>query len=500
MPNIKNIRIENFKFHKTFEINFKNKHTLILGENGSGKSSIYFAIFNLFYKLLRKNDYTINKIYKYRESLEQELLNIEIIFDNEQNICLNDNNIINSLGSSFFNKDYVYFINKDILNSINEEKDFFVAINKIFHKNFTNLEQLNSIYELLLFESIDSKNFKEKNEIRFNADENLKDALHKIEIIAERILRENFLEDFKIKFDLTTSFIDTSNNYSFKLPEIILKIDELDNIDKNFNEAKVKLASITILFALIEMNTTKYDDKCFKLIVLDDFLTSLDMANRTFIVDYILEKFSEYQLIILTHNLHFNNLIENYIQNLNKTNLWNFQNIYKVSSNGHEKSEIYYNSKNSFDEIGVNLECIKTYSEYKRVGNDLRKEFEKVLHELDKQLILGKVEKTTRIIEKILLSNETYIFIQNDTLLEDIFNANTIEKVKNILEARKYNISNLKSIISRLNFLKKQLFNPSSHIDPNSDIFHKEYKKSYQLLKELRDKLNEIKSLNNQGA
>ena len=60
-------------------------------------------------------------------------------------------------------------VDADNSEEINEEKDFFVAINKIFHKNFTNLEQLNSIYELLLSESINSNNFKATNSAIENA-------------------------------------------------------------------------------------------------------------------------------------------------------------------------------------------------------------------------------------------------------------------------------------------------------------------------------------------
>jgi len=52
-----------------------------------------------------------------------------------------------------------------------------------------------------------------------------------------------------------------------------------------------------------------------KLLVLDDFLTSLDMANRKIIAKYILDNFEDYQIIILTHNLQFNNLIKRLLDN-----------------------------------------------------------------------------------------------------------------------------------------------------------------------------------------
>ena len=82
--------------------------------------------------------------------------------------------------------------------------------------------------------------------------------------------------------------------------------NDKDDFKNHFNEAKLKLISIAIYFALAKKYET---DSELKLLVLDDFLTSLDMANRKLIMQYILENFEEYQKIILTHNLQFSNLI-----------------------------------------------------------------------------------------------------------------------------------------------------------------------------------------------
>ena len=46
---IKNIEIENFKFFKdVFSINVDNKNILLYGENGAGKSSIYWSVYTHF--------------------------------------------------------------------------------------------------------------------------------------------------------------------------------------------------------------------------------------------------------------------------------------------------------------------------------------------------------------------------------------------------------------------------------------------------------------------
>ena len=52
---INNIRIKNFKFFKDeFVLNVNGKHLLLYGENGSGKSSIYWSFYTHYqscYKL-----------------------------------------------------------------------------------------------------------------------------------------------------------------------------------------------------------------------------------------------------------------------------------------------------------------------------------------------------------------------------------------------------------------------------------------------------------------
>lgn len=494
---IKNIEIENFKIHKKLEIKLENKNTLILGENGSGKSSLYFALLSLFYKFLRKSEHEINNIYKYRNSSASDNISLKIQFDNNKYLNL-ENNIISTDSSSFLNKNFVYFVNRDILNIISEEKDFFIAITNLLCKNFSNLEELDIIYKELASTVITPSNLKEKIDKRVDADEKLKKILEEIEEYANKILKNDFLEEFKIKFNFLNSNINTDDNFKFDFPKIVLNIDGLEDIQKNFNEAKIRLASISILFSLIELNAIN-DNNYFKLMLFDDFLTSLDMSNRTFIIEYVFNKFNQYQLIILTHNLQFNNLIETYVNKFGRRNEWNFQHMYKILFSGIERSEVYNKPEIELADIKNNMNKITSYKQYKEIGNQLRKEFEKILHEFDKKLMIGNVEKTTNIIRS-LCSEEKFFYLDYNKLITDISNAETIERVKKILNESKYDNSYVKSIIKELSYFKKLLLNSTAHYDPNSDIFHKEYKKSYELLEKLTEELDNIKSLNNQGA
>ena len=71
---IKEIQIQNFKVFKEAElINFEGKNALIFGNNGSGKSSLYWAL----YTFLQSSIKTKPQVQKYFEKGNKEsLLNI----------------------------------------------------------------------------------------------------------------------------------------------------------------------------------------------------------------------------------------------------------------------------------------------------------------------------------------------------------------------------------------------------------------------------------------
>lgn len=54
MYRIKEITLENFKFfYGKRKLDFERKHILLYGENGSGKSSIYWALYTFFQSVFK---------------------------------------------------------------------------------------------------------------------------------------------------------------------------------------------------------------------------------------------------------------------------------------------------------------------------------------------------------------------------------------------------------------------------------------------------------------
>lgn len=61
---IKHITIENFKyFHESFPLDVDSKNLLVYGENGSGKSSIYWALYTVFQSRLKPDEASVEKYF-----------------------------------------------------------------------------------------------------------------------------------------------------------------------------------------------------------------------------------------------------------------------------------------------------------------------------------------------------------------------------------------------------------------------------------------------------
>lgn len=69
---IKNVKLNNFKFHKNLEFDIAKENCLIYGENGAGKSSIYWGL----YSILKKDIINIEEYQNY-DSIDTP--NVEIM-------------------------------------------------------------------------------------------------------------------------------------------------------------------------------------------------------------------------------------------------------------------------------------------------------------------------------------------------------------------------------------------------------------------------------------
>lgn len=71
-----------------------------------------------------------------------------------------------------------------------------------------------------------------------------------------------------------------------------------------FNESKIRLVKL-LCFLAYAVNAADGSAGKSPLLVLDDFVTSIDTSNRICLVKFILDNFKKFQIILMTHNVSF---------------------------------------------------------------------------------------------------------------------------------------------------------------------------------------------------
>jgi len=239
------------------------------------------------------------------------------------------------------------------------------------------------------------------------------------------------------------------------------------------------------------------------------------MANRKLIVQYILENFGDYQKIILTHNIQFYNLIIKLLKLRKKDNDkeeltdWDIKNIFIQKNNNEDFSNIIDKEEDYLKKAKTELDNY----ELAVSGNFLRKEFERILNEFEHLLEIGRVEDLDKVIKA--LKNLDYLFPEPNKNLTNIirkFNniinnpsdsitdndkyiqlKEEIETLPSKLSFRNDKLVFLKQVILKTEFYKDILMNASSHDDTERELYSKEFQKSIELLKKLKNILKNLK-------
>jgi len=481
MNKIDKLEIRNFKFFdKVKPLKFGSRNILLYGENGSGKSTIYWALYTLLQSSRKEDD----KIKKYfTNTTDSSLVNIysnddeskiELFLEgltdrfviSKNDITIKDTSIIEKSlqASDFINYKYLFrffnFLHKD-------EIDLFT----LFEYEVLHLLQLSEQWQ----EIIQLK--KNKPRVRKNKTEykDLKDKLkHFNQQLNTKVLNLNeptkrYLKKFNYhNMKITLSFIDGKyENQTFDRPQINIKLKVIkhDGNDEPilrpqsyFNEAKLTAIALSVRLAITEI---KLKNSPLKLLVLDDLLVSLDMSNRDKVLDILLddEVLKDYQKIILTHDRAFFEMAKHKFDSVQKTK-WKYFEMYVDDSGDFEKPFINYESLNYLEKA----EGYFNKHDYPVSGNYLRKASEELI---------------------------------KDKLL-DTFKANEKDGLDRIIQkyeemSREFKIPPSKNI-QYLKQISKRIFNPSSHDDIVSPLYKKEISDAIKLIKKLKE-LPQIKIL-----
>jgi len=424
MNKIKQIKLKHFKFfYGEVTIDLDRHNTLIFGENGSGKSSLYWALYTFLQSIFKADATKVQKYFNPRH--EENLRNrfapdedesyIKLVFEDDQQ-SITEKTISNSV------------VNTKTGNLIKQATQGSELVNyKLLSKvhDFKNPSQID-LFPLMDKDTLMFINFREVL-VRHDGDsatanaqdwwEYIKPGMHPrgkmheqpyktfaaavakfnselkfyfesiVESVNEYLVK--FKQPFTVSFDFKDCTYDafvagstTKRNHKTIAPKVYVhaKFNHTQLAEEKrqvtrphtfLNEAKLTAIALSIRFAMLDQKLSGVAAADTpKFLILDDLLISLDMSNRERVLDIILSEFSEYQLIILTHDRNFFELLRHRINRFGQKN-WRYIEMYECEKDGIPQPLIKFS-----DTYLDKAEKYFLLKEYEIAGNFLRKEAE----------------------------------------------------------------------------------------------------------------------------
>lgn len=473
------IELSNFKvFNNKFTLNTTGKNMLVYGENGAGKSSIYEAIeMFFFHDILEHRNVKIGSPDKRREVERFRAkyayrgtgtvdANIDIRIDGKDYKAEEEDSETNPRHRQCAMLCY------DMLGIAND------------HINFLDLvKRLHFSYDI---DSIDYFDL---------------DYVTKCINGVNAILEERFKDPIRIGIE---------DDKEMTLYMQLGNLRSVYALHDTFNEARINLVVLLLYLQVIHKEYKPKERN--RLLVLDDIVTSLDTCNRTFLVDYILDEFAGFQLILFTHNVGFNNLFERLLVERGLTDWWKLVNMYIWD----DKPNIYEYA--DYTDIPAFVESIDNGTiKHTDLAQELRKRFEAVVIELGKALQVGVSEKPNYYIKRLAhQKSPIYLKIQTnkkgtcqscltaDDLAHDIVRIldssnnekEKVDAIRNKIEAYTSNplLQKVADLIRQFNFHEKLYIHRLSHGSSSlSNLSKKEFDAAVTLLAELKKNVDILK-------
>jgi energy-coupling factor transporter ATP-binding protein EcfA2 len=366
MSRIKSIHINNFKFfdeQPAINLGKTGKHLLLFGENGSGKSSVYWALYTLFECAVKDDKAEIEKYFKHADVHNESLINIHAtkipkkgktpehynsfikVETTDAKPTVYEVSLLNSAISG--NADAVEinqasdFLNYKVLFKF---QDFWngqpIDLAKIFEgyvlpyvrfKKFSlwrngKLQPRTSAIEM--WEEIkvgpgetknvkgdtiqvykNSKENKQFEKFAKHFDDEFKGLIEFINVNAPDMLKKlGYDMDFELKYHEHThkkrdsKFESVIFKIDLKITSYLGKVVNIYRPQSFLNEAKITAIAIAIRLTILRKRVNEEAANVLKFIVLDDVMISLDMNNRDKLVDFLLNaenKFKEDYQLII---------------------------------------------------------------------------------------------------------------------------------------------------------------------------------------------------------
>jgi energy-coupling factor transporter ATP-binding protein EcfA2 len=394
----KEIEIKDYKaFYGKHQIIPDGKNLFVYGENGSGKSSFYYALKDFFQSSTETLNYNeTENIFLTQEQKGKGY--IEITFNPDK-----DGNII----------DKPYIVKKNSKNTYSEGdtsiRDAVKLKSFLTYKHLLDIHHIKKdneidLFDLLVngvlkhFKSVAVTGNKELGELWADVDSsivNFNNAFKKLFQVGsiENILTyaQPILDKFghNIKLQLHYTQVRAKADYKdLERNHVRIKIEYLGKrIDKPhffLNEARLSAIAISIYFGMIKRHI---QGNPLKVLFLDDIFIGLDISNRLPLLKILDSDFSAYQIFITTYDKPWYEFVKSTY--LNNNNSWKSYEFYaRRARKGFEIPVIRENKTNSH--VQNYLDTAQEYfdkGDNKAAGVYLRSAFEFIL----KRYCFGKV-------------------------------------------------------------------------------------------------------------
>ena len=518
---LKELHINNFKFFpkqdaKSPLLRIDEKNLLIYGENGSGKSTIYWALYTLLESSFKKTDNDVAKYFEYRGL--NGLVNIHAS-------RLRHNTFIKAvLKDGATTKDYLISGNLPVIQAIRADsavRESGMASEFINYKILHGLHQARNSVENNLFDwfaheilpyirTQSTSTFEEvfnelrkgprkvqdlagdtifahatlrtdpdagmQSNFRFyrvwdNKVQRWKNEftifIRKINTRANQILQNDFQQNIEFKLEFTpprynvigTPIIspDDLTNLNWHEPQIIIKIvryrgtpNAVKKEHSFLNEAKWTAIGLSIRLAILEDVTYRPSPVDLKCLVMDDMLLSLDMSNRDIVLNLLLDRYvNDYQLILMTHDRYFFELAKGKINARNAGNNWLKLEMYEDEVSNRLQPLILDSKTN----LGKAKAFFKQ-KEFAASANHMRKATECFVYEF-----VPKSHHYDRNFKELNLSQ-------------------LINKSRALARLAGWPAN----VISELDLMRTNVFNPGSHYDVYTPVFQTDLKRAIETL------------------
>jgi ABC-type lipoprotein export system ATPase subunit len=437
MTRIKSITLKNIKFFgESQTLSLDGKHCLIYGENGSGKSSVYWTLYRLLASANKLEEAEISKYFVpngefswlnvYEVANGNHESEISLLLDDDSLLKLTDNDYsINknqvakesNMASEFLSYKFLY---KLLDFTVSEDIDLFTVFHQqllpyirfqpvtYWRKNQTTgiIEDYKATNALQIFNFVKKgpqDNFpNQKRELKFppkntqqyldykkivdGFEASMQNVMNQVNAVGNPILKQDLDHTitFDVRFIIEKPFALSLNNFEppkYKIELNITDYEGLGPVVKKphafLNEAKLTAVGLAIRLAVLRqrLQTAK-----LKILVVDDLLISLDMSNREKVLKLIFSKYlTNYQVFILTHDRVLFEFVRMFIDQKSNRDQWAIYEMYEGESDDKKiKFPVIIDSKANYFEKADSYFKVKDYT---ACSFYLRKELEKLVKE-----------------------------------------------------------------------------------------------------------------------